>query len=396
VIEQAFAEFLASYRPSRYQRYVDSLAAAVGHRYPYSTTPLFLPHERLERIFDTARSVVRLLQAPRYQQQAVCEPWFLPWHPVETRDGFGCVDFHLQGDEEKIIEVNWNPPGRFGLLELMERKFLEAFETPTLMQLNAGFEKAVVEAATAGDPERRVAIAVNPTASSRDLRPHYRYVESFFLQHGVCARVVFADAVEIDGDGFPVWDGVRYDVVFNLLIARTWLDHPDLFSRYTELFRRRPEVFFPSPYGARLGDKRLLTACHRLEEESFGLAASDVRNLRRAALRAERLSDFQAPAAVVERFGGLHRLVLKPLDNYRGNGVAIQPSRDELAAIFERSRDNYIAHEYFPAQEVPCLTADGAVGSHPFEVRIGFLNGEVMTVRGSSCLNLDMTPAVVV
>ena len=35
----------------------------------------------------------------------------------------------------------------------------------------------------------------------------------------------------------------------------------------------------------------------------------------------------------VDRFGGGERLVLKPLDNYRGNGVLIQPTREEVAAL---------------------------------------------------------------
>ncbi len=340
--------------------------------------------------------MIRLLQSPRFQEEAAREPWFLPWHPLRQRDYFGCVDFHLQGDEEKIIEVNFNPPGRFGLLELMERTFLEAFETPTLVRLNEGLEKAVVEAATEGDRERRIAIAVNPTASSRDLRPHYHYVESFFHGHGVEARVVFADAVQMDGEGFPVWDGVRYDVVLNLLIARTWRDHPDVFAPYTALYERRPEVFFPSPFGARLGDKRLLALCHRLGEDPLGLAESDVRNLQRATLKAWRLNDFHDADEVRERFNGETNLVLKPLDNYRGNGVVIQPTREELATIFAQSRDNYMAHEYFPAEPAPCLAVDGSAGTHPFEVRVGFLDGEVRSVRGSSCINLDMTPAVVV
>jgi len=395
-----FEELRARFRPDDYQRYVDRLAATIGHRYTYSTTPLFLPRERLERMFATVRSVVRLLASPRYQQEASSEEWFLPGHPLRTRDFFGCVDFHLQGDEEKIIEVNFNPPGRFGLLELMERTLLEELAAPTLVRLNEGFEKAVVDAATEGDIGRRIAIAVNPTASSRELLPHYRYVESFFLRHGVEARVVFADAVQMDADGFPLWDGVRYDVVLNLLIARTWRDNPELFAPFTALYRRRPDLFFPSPFGARLGDKRLLAVLHRLGEdlgeEPLGLAAGDVENLRRASLPALRLTSCRDAGEVADRFGGLENLVLKPLDNYRGNGVVVQPTREELAAIFERSRDNYIAHAFFPAEPVPCLTPDGRVETHPFEVRVGFLNGDVRSVRGSSCINLDMTPAVVV
>lgn len=391
-----FDDFRARYRPDRYRRYVDSLAAAIGHRYTYSTTPLFLPRENLERIFATVRSLLRLLASPRFQEIACAEPWFLPPGPLSTRDLFGCVDFHLAGTEGKIIEVNWNPPGRFGLLELMEAKLLEAYDLSTAVALNDGFERAVVLAATGGDPARRVAIAANPTASSRELVPHYRYVESFFRRHGVAAKVVFADAVQVDGDGFPAWDGVRYDVVLNLLIARTWQDHAERFAPFTELYLRRPEVFFPSPFGARLGDKRLLAVLHRLGEEPLGLAADDVEILRRATLPAHRLTELETAEAVRERFGGEERLVLKPLGNYRGNGVFVQPSREELTRIFAERREDYVAQACFPAEPVPCLTPDGEVETHPFEVRVGFLAGEVRSVRGSSCWNLDMTPAVAV
>lgn len=396
MFSESFEQHRARYRPEDYRRYLDHLAAEIGHRYTYSTTPLFLPRERLERIFATVRSVVRLLASPRYQQEAMREGWFLDWHPLRTRDFFGCVDFHLQGEEEKIIEVNFNPPGRFGLHELMERTYLETFATPTHLRLNEGFEKAVVDATTEGDTSRRIAIAVNPTASSRELLPHYRHVERFFNRQGVEARVVFADAVVIDADGLPRWDGVRYDVVFNLLIARTWLDHPELFAPFTALHRRRPELFFPSPLGARLGDKRLLPVLRRLDEEPFGLTASDVHNLRRAALPAVRLTGCQDAGEVRELLGGTQNLVLKPLDNYRGNGVVIQPTEEELAAIFEHSRESYMAHAFFPAEPVPVLTPEGEVETHPFEVRVVFLNGEPRSLRGSSCINLDMTPAVVV
>jgi hypothetical protein len=393
---QAFEKFRAGFEPARYHRYVDRIAAAVGHHYTFSTTPLFLPRRRLEELFETVRSVVRLLRSPAYQRQAAGEPWFLPWHPLAPRDYFGCVDFHLSGEEARIIEVNWNPPGRFGLLELMEESFLAAFATPTLMRLNAGFERAVVAAATAGDPSRRVAIAVNPTASSQELRPHYQYVESFFRRHGVDARVVFADAVRIGADGFPLWHGERYDTVFNLLIARTWQDHAELFAPFTRLYERRPEIFFPSPQGARLGDKRLLAALCGLDGDPCGLAPADLARLRRATLPAVRLSELGSPGEAAARFGGERNLVLKPFDDYRGNGVVVQPGLAELAEVFARARHRYIAQRYFPAEELLRLTPDGGCENHPFEVRVGFLDGEPATVRGSSCLNLDMTPAVVV
>jgi hypothetical protein len=192
---------------------------------------------------------------------------------------------------------------------------------------------------------------------------------------------------------------VRYDVVLNLLIARTWRDHPELFAPFTALYRRRPELFFPSPFGARLGDKRLLAVLHRLGEDTLGLPAGDVENLRRASLPALRLTACRDADEVWERFGGGESFVLKPLDNYRGNGVVVQPSREQLAAIFAGSRDNYIAQAFFPPEPVPCVSLEGPSGQielHPFEVRVGFLNGEVRSVRGSSCINLDMTPAVVV
>lgn len=392
----AFEAFAARWTPALQREYEDRLATAIGHRYTYATAPLFLPRALLARLEETVHAMVRLLAAPGYQRLAAQEPWFLEPFALRRRDLFGCVDFHLAGDELKVIEVNLNPPGRFGLHELMEAALLEVFDTPTRARPNAGFERAVVEAVSACAPGGRVAIAVNPTASSRELRPHYRYVERCFERHGVEAKVVFADAVELGRDGRPRWDGTPYDVVLNLLIARTWKDNPRLFARFTELYRRRPEIFFPAPFGARLGDKRLLAMLDRLGEEDFGLAAADVETLRRAALPATRLDGCASASEVEERFGGVEQLVLKPFDDYRGNGVVVRPTRDRLEEIFARRRHEYVAQGFFPPRPAPCLTADGRLGEHPFEIRVVFLDGEVRSLRGSSCIDLDMTPAVVV
>ncbi|GJM09223.1 MAG: hypothetical protein DHS20C11_14990 [Lysobacteraceae bacterium] len=392
----AMQAFLASFSADKFARYMDRMEATVGHRYPYSTTPVFLSQDQFDRLVATTHAVVRLLQSPQLQKHMLQHDWFLPWNDLKPHDYFGCVDFHMQGDQARIIEVNFNVPGRVGLLELMEHQFLSVFAVRPSHRVNAGFEKKLVEAVTENGRHSRVAIAVSPLKSSRELRPHYEYIATIFRKYGVDAQCVFANHVDPgDGQRRPRWNGSPYDVVLNLLIPGTWEANQDLFANYSALYCAQPDRFVPSPQGWRLGTKRLLTIFNNLFEQPLGLGDSDCKLIARASLRSHLVSDFEAASELIEAFGGRDKLVLKPMASYRSQGVFVQPSERELESVFRDNRNGYVAQELFLAEGLPSVTAEGKPSSRHFEIRVGFMNGRVNRMRGSNCANLEMTPVIV-
>lgn len=395
-----YTQYFEQFTAEKFASYTTSLEAAIGFRYRFDPSPVILPRSKFERLVAITNSVVKLLQSPSYQQRVTSTPWFLPQNPMRPHDYLGCVDFHITDEAEKIIEVNFCPPGHLAFTELMEDKFLDAFHLPFASRTNEGFEQRLVETVTDAYRCRRIAIAVNHTAVSQFHYAHYKYFEQIFARYGVEATVRYAYAVEFDEEDYPVWEGVRYERIFNLVIPRIWEDNQQLFSQYTRAYELHPELFVINPLGWRLGNKKFLTAAYNLGRESFGLGEEDVARITGAALKSHLLSDFETPEQVLAEYGGERGLVLKPLANYKANGLFIQPTRRQLEQVFKDDRDGYVVQEFFLPRQIPCIAADGSTYANAFEVRMHFLGGEYCGVRGYFFTELslpdDNTPVLVV
>ncbi len=400
-VERQYHEFFGRFSAARYERYVSDLTETLGPTiYRFSTTPLFLSADRYERLVAITNSVVALLKSPAYQRSVNASPWFIPRHPMHSSDYFGCVDFHVGDEDEKIIEVNFCPPGHVGLTELVERRFFKAFGLDGAGRSNDGVDRAIVDAATEGGYHTKVAIGVNHTARSKNYYPHYKYIERIFATEGVDARVFYAKDVMLDAERRPMWDGERFDRIFNLVIPRIMQYDPEPFERYLAVFREHPRMFFPNPLGWRLGTKIFMAVCYALARESFGLADEHRERILGAALETYRLSDFRNPAEVADRFGGASNVVLKPVDDYHARGVVIRPSLEELERVFAAERERYVAQRYYPPHDLPHVSLDGRIETYHGSVRVGFLNGRASGVRSYTYTDPlgwdEITPVVVV
>jgi hypothetical protein len=400
-VGQHYDAFFRQFTAERYRRYVSGLEEAIGpHNYTFATTPLFLPEERFARLVDITNSVVKLLGAPRYQEMVTSTPWFMAQYPLQSSDYFGCVDFHVSDEGEKLIEVNFCPPGHVGLTEMFEQRFFEAFDLGTARRMNEGFEKALVRLVTENGKDKSVAIAVNHTARSTSYVPHYRYVERLFAMHGVDARLVYAKDVALDAGSRPTWNGERFDRIFNLVIPRNMQYEPEPFERYREAFRAHPTLFFPNPLGWKLATKAFLTVCSDLGNESFGIAKEERERIESATLETHHLSRFRSSSEVADHFGGAANVVLKPLDDYHARGVFIAPSVEQLERVFAGDRQRYVAQRYFPSGSMPRISPEGEIGMYQYSVRVGFVDGRAFSVRSYSYTDPlgadEITPVVIV
>jgi len=400
-VERHYDAFFRQFTAERYRRYVSGLEEAIGpHTFKFATTPLFLPEERFARLVEITNSVVKLLGAPRYQEMVTSTPWFMAQYPLQTSDYFGCVDFHVSGEGEKIIEVNFCPPGHVGLTEMFEQRFFEAFDLGSARRMNEGFDDALVRLVTENGRHKKVVIAVNHTARSKVYFPHYRYVQRIFAAHGIDARLLYAKDVELDADSRPTWNGERFDRIFNLVIPRIMQYEPEPFERYREAFRSHPTIFFPNPLGWKLATKAFLTVCSNLSSESFGIANEDRERIESATLETHLLSWFHNTSEVVDHFGGAQNVVLKPLDNYHATGVFIGPSAEQLEGVFAGDRQRYVVQRYFSSGSMPRISPEGEMGTYHGSVRVGFVDGRAFSVRSYSYTDPlgydEITPVVVV
>lgn len=368
-------------RRTCHQRY---LRNEIGFDYPFSSVPYFLQGEVIDRLSATTEALLRLLMAPEYQKRVAATPWFLPQRPIGPDDCHGAMDIHLAGQGGKLIEVNFSPPGYLGFNRLAEEALYACFDLDSAGRVNDDFETRLVDAVCGGDRAIRLAIAVNHGTVSEYYRPHYRYVEKIFRRHGVDADMVFAAEVEFGEGELPRWGGKSYQRVFNLVIPRLMEYQPEAYPNYIRLYHEQPERILPNPFGWRLGTKAFLTVCHNIERDDFGLDAADRELIREAALESHLLADFARTDEVIERFGGLERLILKPLDNYDTRGVHLQPSRAILEQVFAEERDIYVAQAFQPHTTHPFIGADGAVKEHLVSLRFGFVAGKVCGIRATS------------
>src|ERR1700753_3870316 len=125
-----YTQYFEQFTPEKFARYTASLETAIGFQYRFDPSPVILQRGKFERLVAVTNSVVKLLQSSSYQERVTSTPWFLPQNPMRPHDYMGCVDFHITDEAEKIIEVNFCPPGHLAFTELMEDKFLDAFDLP--------------------------------------------------------------------------------------------------------------------------------------------------------------------------------------------------------------------------------------------------------------------------
>lgn len=392
-VEECYQEYFSKYSLENYQKFVERVSKTIGHDYKLNNVPLFLSKDRFDRLTATANSVVKFLQSPLYHKKVTSTDWFLPQNPMQLTDYFGDIELHISDCEEKIMEINFNPPGLVGLLELLESSFLEAFGLTPVLRVNQGFEKLFAETISENYKYKKIAIGISHLTSSSPYYPHYKYFEQILDKYGIEGKVFYARDVALGKENLFIWNKEQFERIFNLLIVKVWQDRPKAFSNYTKAYKSHPEKFFLNPLGWKLGNKSVLPILYNLRNESFGLPVEDIENIKRCSLKTHLLSDFKTPEDLLQEFGSQEQIVLKPLNNYQAKGVEIKPNFETIKTIFEKQKDNYIAQQYFAPGRLPTLPSTLSSKSafsestnnlnleRHFSLRIGFFNGKSFGAR---------------
>jgi len=122
----------------------------------------------------------------------------------------------------------------------------------------------------------------------------------------------------------------------------------------------------------------MLPVLNNLSYQSFNMNNRDVELLSKAALKTRHLLEFSSFDECVEEFGLPRRVIVKPLDNYAGRGILYKPSNKKLKEIMEKEKENYIIQEIFSPGKIPYIKPDGNLTDAKFDVRVVFMNAEVV------------------
>ena len=382
MIENYKKYYRNNFTPDRHKGYQDDFQKEVGKLYAISTAPYFLKIGNAKKIRESILpALLKFLSSQEYQERVYNRGWFLPTFPIEKRDFFGSADFHINGDEIRLIELNFFLPGHFGLVELFPKLFSKNFDLE-LEVFAEGFEVRLAKFLKERFGGDKIALCVNHMGLSIHYFDHYKYIERFLNKNGVQAKVVYAKDAGYSENNKPMWDNEEFDGVFNIVIPRIWEHNPEEFKNYTALFKKSPESFFPNPWCWTIGDKRFLTVLSTLEKGQYNLSDNEVAALKSITLKSASLKEFSSADELSAFFGGNGNLVLKPIDNYHTQGVYVSPINEQAEEIFDEKRDIYIAQECFNSEQIYYEDENGEeVTPWRSQLRVEFFNGEFSNFR---------------
>jgi len=347
-------QFNAQFTSDKYRRFLEGLDRACGTHIKFrnSETPCFFPKSLLDRMVADGRELIhQVVDNPEYRRQSESSipPQFRL--PGETpRPLFVQVDFGLVrgagGElEPKLVEIQ-GFPSLYAYQVTLAEQYQAAFGLgrdvhflPPGMDVEAYY--GLLRRAIVGEcePENVVLLEIDPFQQ--------KTLPDFLLTQRIC-QIPIVNAFDVIQEGkrlFYPRDGRRVPIrrIYNRVI-------------FDELLRKGKAL----PFELR-DELEVEWAGH--PNWFFRISKLSIPFLRhRSVPKTWFLSDVDPLPEDLDGY------VLKPLYSFAGLGVAIGPSRDQLAAIPPEKRAEYILQErleFEPVIETPC-------GPTKVEVRIMF------------------------
>lgn len=299
------------------------LSARVRERSPwlFAPQPVFIGEAPVRRIGQVVHAIESVVALPAYRQAVLAgASEAARIDPRGARGVFFGYDFHVLGDEVRLIEINTNAGGALLNAALARAQRSCCADTESLVPAAAevaNFEQAVVamfrqewERAGTGGPLRSVAI-VDTAPADQFLYPEFLLFQQLFERHGM--QAVIADPGQLQWrDGRLRADGLPIDLVYNRLTDFA-LDAPD-HAGLREAWRQQAVVLTPHPQAHALyADKALLALFSddaQLREWGASPQAREV--LRQCVPATERVT----PQAAERLWARRRELFFKPVAGY--------------------------------------------------------------------------------
>lgn len=194
------------------------IAALIAERCPhlFSPTPIFISDEQARRMEELIQAVETVVAMPAYRAE-VLGLW--PGHAPRSRSVFFGYDFHLDGDDIGLIEINTNAGGALLNAALARAQIACGGLVSKAPHL---FEQAIIdmfreEWRLGGRDKPLGSIAIVDTdPEAQYLYPEFLLFRQLFERHGISA--VIADPSALRWEDGTLWHGtLAIDLVYNRL-----------------------------------------------------------------------------------------------------------------------------------------------------------------------------------
>ena len=203
------------------------IAALIAERCPhlFSPTPVFISSEQARRMEELIGAVESVVAMPSYRARILGGALEIVQHDPIARGVFFGYDFHLDGDQIGLIEINTNAGGAL-LNAALARAQNACARLPRGDATAAAqcFEQAIIDmfrqewrAGGHGEPLRSIAI-VDSAPEAQYLYPEFLMFRQLFERNGIAA--VIADPGALRWERGQLWHGeLAIDLVYNRLTA---------------------------------------------------------------------------------------------------------------------------------------------------------------------------------
>jgi hypothetical protein len=346
------------------------IAALIAERCPhlFSPTPIFISDEQARRMEELILAVETVVAMPAYRAHVLGVQ-----HAPQARGVFFGYDFHLDGDDIGLIEINTNAGGALLNAALARAQIACGGRVSTAPQ---GFEQAIVDMfgqewrlGGSTEPLRRIAI-VDTDPEAQYLYPEFLLFRQLFERNGIAA--VIADPSTLRWEGGQLWHGdMVIDLVYNRLTDFA-LEAPAS-AALRAAYLADAVVVTPHPQAHALyADKRnlaLLTDPARLE--ALGVPEATRRILLAGIPRTEVMRPEDADRLWEQRRG----LFFKPTSGFGGR-AAYRGDKLTKRAWQDILDGQYVAQAIMAPSERMTGTAD-APEKRKFDIRCYCYNGKV-------------------
>ena len=334
--------FNSKYTPEKYPQLLKLLAerSGVPIGFRVSETPCFLPIELLERMAADGKELIRqLVESPEYRarsEESIPAEFKVPNespHPMFIQVDFGLVRDPNGALQPKLVELQAFP-SLYAYQPVLAQTFADVYGLdPKLRYLLSGLEPALylnlLQRAIVGDcdPENVILMEIDP--EHQKTLPDFLLTEKLLGIRTVDIRAIKKDGNQLfwesDGKRVPIRriynraivdelerKGIALEFDFRDELQVEWAGHPNWYfriSKYSIPYLKHPSV--PKTWFL----------------EQIEQVPSDLENY-----------------------------ALKPLYSFAGLGVVIAPKKEDIAAVPEDRRSQYILQErlhFEPVIETP-------------------------------------------
>jgi len=343
----------------KYLKYLSEMPNYIKNKYKFSNTPVLLKQRIFEELKEITNKTLDFLSSDFHYKNIQNKSSFFEDIPLKNEDYLGSVDFHINQQGIKIIEVNMFPPGLASLVDFMESSFQKHLMNSKVSKTSKNYIHKYLSNLTNNFELKNIAICDFDLDNEYNIG-EFQYIKELLEKEDI--KVSILEARELKKDH-------KFDRIFNRTIPSLWEKNKEELKIYTEIYNKDPSSFFPNPNVWKYASKDMFSEMEKYFEED-----DDIQN---KILQSKKLSKFESIEELKSEFGSPSKTILKPLSEFAGKGIFLKPSNKILERIFEEEKENYIIQRLFKAGKINYEINNSQTKELKYDLRMVFINKEI-------------------